>query len=93
VKQDVARGELICPLKLRRAFITQSEEEVYNDEPRNCVSNARWQDVVNFVLGTWLFISPWVLGFSDAGVIATSAWLFGIIIAGLALAAIFAYES
>jgi hypothetical protein len=57
------------------------------------VSNARWQDVVNFVLGTWLFISPWVLGFSDAGVIATSAWLFGIIIAGLALAAIFAYES
>jgi SPW repeat len=57
------------------------------------VSNARWQDVVNFVLGTWLFISPWVLGFRDAGVIATSAWLFGIIIAGLALAAIFAYES
>jgi hypothetical protein len=52
------------------------------------VSNARWQDVVNFVLGTWLFISPWVLGFRDAGVIATSAWLFGIIIAGLALAAI-----
>jgi SPW repeat len=49
--------------------------------------------VVNFVLGTWLFISPWILGFSDAGVIATSAWLFGIIIAGLALAAIFAYES
>jgi len=49
--------------------------------------------VVNFVLGTWLFISPWVLGFSDAGVIATSAWLFGVIIAGLALAAIFAYES
>jgi len=56
------------------------------------VSNARWQDVVNFVLGTWLFISPWVLGFSDAGVIATSAWLFGII-AGLALTAILAYES
>ena len=38
-------------------------------------------------------ISPWVLGFSDAGVIATSAWLFGIIIAGLALTAIFAYQS
>ena len=76
-----------------RAFITQSEEEVCNDEPRNCVANARWQGVVNFVLGAWLLISPRVLGFSDAGVIATSAWLFGIIIAGLALTAIFAYES
>ena len=25
--------------------------------------NARWQDVANLVLGAWLFISPWVLGF------------------------------
>jgi len=57
------------------------------------VTNARWQDMVNFVLGAWLFISPWVLGFSDAGVIATSAWIFGIIIVLLALAAIFAYDN
>ena len=38
----------------------------------NCVANARWQRVVNFVLGAWLLISPWFLGFSDAGVIGTS---------------------
>ena len=56
------------------------------------IRNARWQDVVNLLLGAWLFISPWVLGFSDAGLVATSAWVFGIIVAGLALAAIFAYR-
>jgi len=54
--------------------------------------NARWQNVANFVLGAWLFISPWVLGFSDAGKVATKAWIFGIIIALLALTAIFAYQ-
>jgi len=54
--------------------------------------NARWQDVANFVLGAWLFISPWVLGFSGAGKVATNAWIFGIIIALLALSAIFAYQ-
>src|SRR4029450_12571154 len=53
-------------------------------------TKARWQDVANFVLGAWLFISPWVLGFSDA--VATNAWIFGIIIALLALSAIFAYQ-
>ena len=40
-----------------RAFITQSEEEVCNDEPRNCVANARWQGVVNFVLGAWIDVT------------------------------------
>ena len=54
--------------------------------------NARWQNVANFVLGAWLFISPWVLGFSDAGKVATNAWIFVIIIALLALSAIFAYQ-
>jgi len=54
--------------------------------------NARWQNVANFVLGAWLFISPWVLGFSDAGKVATNAWIFGIIIALLPLSPIFAYQ-
>ncbi len=52
----------------------------------------RWQDAVNFLLGLWLFISPWVLGFSDEGVIAANAWVFGVIVAGLALSAILAYH-
>jgi SPW repeat len=52
----------------------------------------RWQDVVNLLLGAWLFISPWVLGFNTAGIVATNAWVFGIIVAGLALSAILAYQ-
>ncbi len=53
---------------------------------------ARWQDVVNFLLGLWFFISPWVLGFGDTKLLATNAWVFGIIIMGLALGAILAYR-
>jgi len=56
------------------------------------VKNARWQDVGNLVLGVWLFCSPWFLGFSDAGLPATNAWVFGVIVAALALLAIFAYQ-
>jgi hypothetical protein len=52
----------------------------------------RWQDVVNLLLGAWLSISPWVLGFNTAGIVATNAWVFGVIIAGLALSAILAYQ-
>ena len=32
---------------------------------------------VNAVLGAWLFISPWVLGFSGNGAAAWSAWIVG----------------
>jgi hypothetical protein len=56
------------------------------------VKNARWQDVGNLVLGAWLFLSPWILGFTDAGLVATNAWVFGIIVAVLAALAIFAYQ-
>jgi SPW repeat len=52
----------------------------------------RWQDVANFVLGIWLFVSPWILKFSSVGIVATNAWIFGAIIAVLALLAIFAYQ-
>ena len=54
--------------------------------------NARWQDVGNFILGAWLFLSPWILGFSGTGAAATNAWLFGIVVTIIALLAIFAYQ-
>lgn len=57
------------------------------------IRNARWQDVANLVLGVWLFISPWVLAFTDAGLAATNAFAFGVIVAALALLAIFAYQT
>jgi hypothetical protein len=28
---------------------------------------SRWQDWANLVLGSWLIISPWMLGYSGAG--------------------------
>lgn len=41
----------------------------------------RWQDWANLVLGAWIFVSPWVLGYS-ATVAALNAWIVG---AGLVL--------
>jgi SPW repeat len=51
-----------------------------------------WQDVGNLVLGAWLFISPWILGFSALSTPAINAWVFGAIVALLALAALYAYQ-
>ena len=38
----------------------------------------RWQDWLNLLIGIWLFISPWVLGFvgSNAGA-DWNAWILG----------------
>ena len=38
----------------------------------------RWQDWANVVLGAWMIVSPWVLGFAgDGNPAATSAWTLG----------------
>ncbi len=55
-------------------------------------SRFRWQDGINLILGIWLFVSPWVLGFIGATNAATNAWAVGVIVAILALLAIFAYQ-
>ena len=44
-------------------------------------------DVINLVLGAWLFLSPWILGFVSETAAGWNAWLSGIVIAGLAIAA------
>ena len=44
-----------------------------------------WQDAVNLVLGAWLALSPWVLGFSANGQAMLAAVATGIPIAALAL--------
>ncbi|HEY7548327.1 MAG TPA: SPW repeat protein [Hyphomicrobiaceae bacterium] len=62
----------------------------------NIVLSNRWQDWVNLVLGAWLFISPWVLGFAsaarEAGTTtprpAVNAWIFGVIVVVLSIAAL-----
>jgi hypothetical protein len=49
---------------------------------------ARWQDGINLILGCWLFISPWVLGFVGLEGPAWNAWIFGAVVALVSLAAL-----
>src|SRR5437660_3399629 len=48
-------------------------------------------DVVNLVLGVWLFLSPWILGFDPETAASWNAWLSGIVIAVLSIAALAAF--
>ncbi len=48
---------------------------------------ARWTEWINAVLAIWLFISPWVLGFAHVPRAAWDAWIVGIVVFVLALAA------
>jgi len=41
----------------------------------------RWQDWLNLLIGIWLFISPWVLGFAGSELSASwNAWILGVAI-------------
>ena len=41
----------------------------------------RWQDWLNLLIGIWLFISPWVIGFANASQSASwNAWILGVAI-------------
>lgn len=44
----------------------------------------RWQDQVILLLGLWLFVSPWVLGYVTGSDIALNANIAGLVIAALA---------
>lgn len=62
-----------------------------------------WQDWTNLLLAMWLFVSPWALGLAFASVPAGSAsaakaglvaaawnaWIFGVVVALIAGAALF----
>jgi SPW repeat-containing protein len=48
-------------------------------------------DVVNLVLGVWLFLSPWIFGFHPETAASWNAWLSGIVIAALAVSALAAF--
>ena len=49
------------------------------------------QDIANLVLAVCLFISPWVLGFAGEERAAMNAWIFSVVLAGLAIAALAAF--
>lgn len=48
----------------------------------------RFQDWINLVLAAFLFVSPWLFGFTDNATASWNAWICGVLIAALALAAI-----
>lgn len=48
-----------------------------------------WQDPVNAVLGAWLIVSPWVLGFQGHALAMWSAVATGIVLGAVALGATF----
>jgi hypothetical protein len=53
-------------------------------------TNARICDVINLILGAALFFSPWIFAF-DAGAQSQNAFISGIIIAALSIAALAAF--
>lgn len=52
----------------------------------------QWQDAINFVLGAWLVLSPWLLGYMNELGAARNAYATGAIIAVAALAALVAFH-
>lgn len=48
-----------------------------------------WQDLVNILLGVWIVISPWVLGFQDVTAAMANAAVVGLALIATALGAIF----
>lgn len=44
----------------------------------------RWQDGVILLLGAWLFVSPWLMGYPSGSAAALNAFIAGAIIAALA---------
>jgi hypothetical protein len=48
-----------------------------------------WEEWVNLVLGVWLFIAPFMLGFQDDAVATANHLILGILIAGDALWAMY----
>ena len=42
-------------------------------------------EYTNAILGTWVLIAPWVLGFSAVTAAASNAWIVGLVVLCLAL--------
>lgn len=48
-----------------------------------------WQDLVNALLGAWVLLSPWALGFQDSMTAMSNAVVIGLALIAAALGAIF----
>lgn len=45
----------------------------------------RWQEWVSLAAGAWLFVSPWLLGFTATPVAAWTAYALGIVVVAVSL--------
>jgi hypothetical protein len=57
------------------------------------ILSRQWQDAVNVVLGLWLIVSPWVLGYAMLTTPAWNAYVVGVVIAVAAVAALLAFHT
>ena len=55
-------------------------------------ASRQWQDSANFILGLWLIISPWVLGYASSMVPTWNALIVGVIIAVAAASTLVAFH-
>jgi hypothetical protein len=53
------------------------------------LSELKMINIVTAIAGAFLFVSPWLFGFSKEHMVCWSAWITGLVIAGFALAAVF----
>jgi hypothetical protein len=52
----------------------------------------QWRDVANLVLGVWIVLSPWALGFTAEQIAAWNAYIVGVIVAVAALATLVNFQ-
>lgn len=45
----------------------------------------QWEEVINMLLGIWLFIAPWVVGFTSLSAAAWDHWIVGALVFVLAI--------
>ncbi|MFZ5558970.1 MAG: SPW repeat protein [Pseudomonadota bacterium] len=53
------------------------------------MAEKRWQDWVNLILGVWLFVSPYVLGFASETMVAAHTVAVGVLVTVFAACAMF----
>ena len=52
----------------------------------------RWQDHLSLVLGLWLILSPWALGYAGIELAFWNAIILGIVISAVAMAALIEFQ-
>jgi len=57
----------------------------------NIIRKGTWADAVNLLLGAWLFLTPWLFSYTAENLASWNAWIAGLVIALLGIAALTAF--